>query len=87
MLIELNCFLGGTHTVFNVARPCFLYARDTTRSGGAKETMLIKRRDNRLFSQTTPGSFRRPGRFALDFDRDIETLLIHSIEDDPAGRT
>lgn len=93
MLIELNCFLGGMHTAFDVARPrafSFLPAVGyrPTRSGGAKETMLIKRRDNRLFSQTTPGPFQRPGRFASDFGRGTRNLVNSFREDNPAaGRT
>lgn len=73
MLIELNCFLGGVYSVFVVARqprspsPSRGDTYLPTRSGGAKETMLIKRRDNWLFSQMTPGSFRRPDCFASDF--------------------
>lgn len=49
--------------------------------------MLIKRRDNRLFSQTTPGSFRRPDCFASDFGRG-QPGLVNSLRrgDDPAGR-
>lgn len=63
MLIELNCFLGGTAASSSwSSAPAALFPRGDTNAtvpGGAKETMLIKRRDKRLFSQTTTGSTAR----------------------------
>lgn len=93
MLIELNCFLGGVYSVFVVARqprspsPSRGDTYLPTRSGGAKETMLIKRRDNWLFSQMTPGSFRRPDCFASDFVARRAMLIHYFAANEPAERT
>jgi len=49
--------------------------------GGAKETMLIKRRDNRLFSQTTAPD-RFDGPIVSDFAR--RAVLVNSLRGDLA---